>query len=321
MTLNAQEMLTHMYNYSLEGNVVDHTWYKIFRRRKAKKSDDEPTVFGKPHLEAITLLSDIVYWYRPGITKRDDGTISLYKKFGADILQRSYDQIEEAFGISKREGVSAMETLEFFGVAKRVFRTITVNGRKVSNVMYISFDPIRLKELVVKYLEEVAKKQEEEERLKKVESSHVQTGHPSRLNGTHPTFKRETNTETSSETSTILSSKEERGGRPPSPPSRSKKERSSARKIERAKHVYTTDEEHQKLADEKSASARDTAYQVLSEWKEDTPRSKWKKSDFRSVKRWVFTAVDEKNGKPPPRKSNSNKCLSEEARSQYDGAF
>jgi hypothetical protein len=114
---------------------------------------------------------------------------------------------------------------------------------------------------------------------------------------------------------------ERRGEGPPSPPPRSPKEKSSAKKIERAPHVHTTDEEHQKLAEERSEAVRDTAYQVLSEWKEDTPRSKWKKSDFRSVKRWVFKAVDEQSGKAPPGKSNSNKCLSEEAREQYRGRF
>ena len=165
--LSQEEMLAYMYNYGLEGNVVDHTWYKIFKRRKEKKSDEEPTVFGKPHLEAITLLSDIVYWYRPSITKHDDGTISLSKRFSEDILQRSYSQIKDTFGISDSEGLAAMKTLEFFGVAHRVFRTITVKGIKLSNVMYISFNPIKLKELVVKYLEDCSiEKEREKEREK-----------------------------------------------------------------------------------------------------------------------------------------------------------
>jgi len=199
------DMLTYMYNYGLEGNVVDHTWYEIFRLRKGIPEEGEEQLFGKPHLEAIILLSDIVYWYRPKVEKDHNGKISLAKKFSADILQRSYSQIESAFGLTDREAKSAMLTLEFYGVARRVFRTITVNGLKLSNVMYIAFDPIKLKDLMLSALEKRSVEEEEgkngKEELKKIQTYDVQTSHPPRSNVTPPTFKRHTYTETSSETS------------------------------------------------------------------------------------------------------------------------
>ena len=36
------------------GNVIPHTWYKTILREN-----------GKPNVNAIIILSDIVYWYRP----------------------------------------------------------------------------------------------------------------------------------------------------------------------------------------------------------------------------------------------------------------
>jgi len=114
--------------------------------------------------------------------------------------------------------------------------------------------------------------------------------------------------------------REREGAAPPNPPRPPKSE--SRKKVERRPHVSTTDEEHKKLADEHGEKKRDAAYEVLGDWKEDTPRSKWKKSDYRSLLRWVFDAMDEKKGKRGgSKRSNSNECLSDEAKGQYDGKF
>ncbi|MHA1401904.1 MAG: hypothetical protein ACTSQE_16255, partial [Candidatus Heimdallarchaeaceae archaeon] len=52
---------------------------------------------------------------------------------------------------------------------------------------------------------------------------------------------------------------------------------SSNKKIERDKYVFTTEIEHERLAEKYSVKTRDDCYKLLSEWKQDTPRSKWKK--------------------------------------------
>lgn len=127
-----------MAQIQLTGNVIPQIWYRTITKEN-----------GKPHLLAITILSDIVYWYRP-TEIRDEGTgnlIGYRKKFKADILQRSYDQFAELFGESKRSVTDAVIRLEALGVIKRVFRTIDVAGIKYNNVLFIDFFPKRLYEL------------------------------------------------------------------------------------------------------------------------------------------------------------------------------
>lgn len=63
---------------------------------------------------------------------------------------------------------------------------------------------------------------------------------------------------------------------------------------ERALHVHLSDDEHQKLIEKHGEEKTTELYRILSEWKQDTPKSKWKKSDYRSILRWVVYAVQEK---------------------------
>ena len=72
---------------------------------------------------------------------------------------------------------------------------------------------------------------------------------------------------------------------------------SSSKKIERALHVMTNEEEHQSLLEKYGEDKAEEAYLFLSEWKEDTMRSKWKKSDYKSIMRWVLTALHERKVK------------------------
>ena len=94
--------------------------------------------------------------------------------------------------------------------------------------------------------------------------------------------------------------KEKRGGKPPSANADSPPRSNSSSKektIERAQHVGTSDEEHQKLVELYGEEMTAKAYEVLSLWKQDTPKSKWKKSDYRSIRRWTIDAVKEKRKK------------------------
>lgn len=127
-----------MIHYKPSGNVIPSTWYQIFKK---------PT--GKPYLNAIVLLADIVYWYRPAEV-RDEHTgrvIGYKKRFKADLLQRSYSQISELFGFSKRDATNAVIFLEEMGVVKRHFRSHRMNGVNVVNVLYLELKPEVLFEL------------------------------------------------------------------------------------------------------------------------------------------------------------------------------
>lgn len=122
---------------NLTGNIIPEAWYLTIRKN------------GKPCSLAILLLADIVYWYRP-TEHRDEMTqnVTYRKKFRAeDYLQRSYDQITEKFGITKKQARDALITLEELGVVTRHFRTITVSGMRHSNVMYLELHPDILKSL------------------------------------------------------------------------------------------------------------------------------------------------------------------------------
>ena len=115
---------------NISGNIIPQVWYRTIIRES-----------GKPNLTAIIILADIVYWYKP-TEIRDEGTgqvIGVRKKFKSDLLQRSYQQISEQFGISKKEATNAVVFLEKLGVVKRVFRTISMNGIVVNNVLRTEF--------------------------------------------------------------------------------------------------------------------------------------------------------------------------------------
>lgn len=162
------------------GNVIPQPWFKTITREN-----------GKPNLSAIVILSDIVYWYRP-TEQRDEQTgqtVGYAKKFKADMLQRSYAQLAEQFGISKREATNAVAELEKIGVIKRHLRTIDVNGMKMSNVLFI--------ELIPEVLYNVTFPDSKNEIAITSESDTL-----SLLKVTPPTLRSETYTETTTETST-----------------------------------------------------------------------------------------------------------------------
>lgn len=123
------------------GNVIPQIWYRVFVKSDLKHP--------KPHLLAINILADIVYWYRPREI-RDEGSgqvIGYQKKFRDDLLQRSYSQIAEQFGCSSGQAKDAIVFLEEMGVVRREFRTLRSNGMVYANVLYLALDVERLKAL------------------------------------------------------------------------------------------------------------------------------------------------------------------------------
>lgn len=136
---------------NITGNVIPMAWYKTIVRKN-----------GKPNLNAIIILADIVYWYRPE-EKRDEATgqlIGYRKKFKSDALQRSYAQIADMYGLTPRQATDAIVELEKIGVIKRDLRTIEVGGRKLNNTLYILLDADKLCEITYpKTVEEAEKRQ------------------------------------------------------------------------------------------------------------------------------------------------------------------
>lgn len=132
-----------MSRLQITGNVIPVSWFRTIRKET-----------GKPNLNAIIILADIVYWYRP-VEVRDEVTgqlIGLRKRFAADLLQRNYQQMADQFGITKRDTTNAVVELEKLGVIRRVFRTVERGGHLVPNVLFIELDVDVLETLT--YLEQ-----------------------------------------------------------------------------------------------------------------------------------------------------------------------
>ena len=63
----------------------------------------------------------------------------------------------DQFGITKRDATNAVVELEKLGVIRRVFRTLTINGQSIPNVLFIELDVDILEKLTFPedYAEEV----------------------------------------------------------------------------------------------------------------------------------------------------------------------
>ena len=141
------------------GNVVPQNWLKEI----TKKNDrDEDT--GKAYLLAIAILSELVYWYRPK-EERDERTgqvLEYTRKFKYDLLQKSYDELAEEYGESKRSVKAAMDRLEELKLIRREFRNLKfTNGKVVLNVMYVDLNVERIKAIT---FEKKGKKEEKQGR-------------------------------------------------------------------------------------------------------------------------------------------------------------
>lgn len=114
-----------------EGNIIPHTWYKAITFPN-----------GKADVNAILILAEIVYWYRPTVEK-DEATsqvVSVRKKFRDDMLQRHYDAFADQFGLTKRQCQDAVARLIAGGFVRRELRTVDTPQGKLANVPY--FEPV-----------------------------------------------------------------------------------------------------------------------------------------------------------------------------------
>jgi len=122
-----------MGSVAITGNVIPEEWYK----HVVKKAT------GKPYLLAITILADLVYWYRP-TEVRDERTgevIGWKKKFHGELLQKSYQEYANKYGESKKTIKLAFDQLVELGVIRRYFYNVEYsNGRVIPNQMFIDLN-------------------------------------------------------------------------------------------------------------------------------------------------------------------------------------
>ncbi|EAM9428707.1 replication protein [Salmonella enterica] len=114
---------------NLTGNVTPASWWRHITLPS-----------GRPDQTAITLLAEIVYWYRPSEV-RDEITGALVgyrKRFHGDKLQRSYQAFADQFGFSKREATDALKRLRDAGFITLELRTVQrSDGMTLSNVLFV----------------------------------------------------------------------------------------------------------------------------------------------------------------------------------------
>ncbi|HHW57786.1 MAG TPA: hypothetical protein GXX15_09025 [Clostridia bacterium] len=141
-----------MMELNFEGNIIPAQWYKHITFPS-----------GKTNLNAVVILAEIVYWYRPAI-ERDPATgkvLGYRQKFKGDKLQRSYQSFADQFGLTKRQVQDAVKRLIELGLVRIEFRNIkTETGLTLTNVMYIEPVTEKIKEITYGTLNEIIKETE-----------------------------------------------------------------------------------------------------------------------------------------------------------------
>lgn len=145
--LTGNATVDRMREFAIHGNIAPLSCFSsVLRENK------------KPHLLAITILADLIYWFRPTIVR--DETLGIVtgwkKKFKGDMLQKNYSDYADLFKKPKRSVKAAFDVLVDLGVVIRIFRNvkvvnkewiILVDGEKpekadkvLYNVMYLDLD-------------------------------------------------------------------------------------------------------------------------------------------------------------------------------------
>lgn len=127
------------------GNIIPHSWYKEILMKKTGKSD----------VNAIIVLADIVYWYRPSIkVDRKTGRASYKKKFrDRDYLQKGYQEIATTFGFGYDEAKNAVKRLEKKGLIKRIVRKARTPNNGWLTLLFIDINPEAVQKITYKLSE------------------------------------------------------------------------------------------------------------------------------------------------------------------------
>ena len=117
---------------NITGNVIPESWFRTVVNNN-----------NKPNRNAIMLLSEIVYWYRPK-EERDEITnsTSYKKKFrDADYVQLGYEQLCKKFNLSQKQVREGLKLLESLNVIKRHCRNVHIEMGTLHNVLFIELIP------------------------------------------------------------------------------------------------------------------------------------------------------------------------------------
>ena len=123
----ANKQYKTIYHPILTGNITPHDWYEKFTNSR-----------GRPDLSLISVLSEIVYWYRPKrIKDNQTGDITYINKFLGDAWQTSYEHFEKKFGFNREKLRRIFVKLEQIGICYREFRNVKLRGQTYNNRLFI----------------------------------------------------------------------------------------------------------------------------------------------------------------------------------------
>jgi hypothetical protein len=113
--------------YILSGNITPSQWYQEFTTTK-----------GTPDLALISVLSEIIYWYRPKRIKDPaTGDITYVAKFLGDAWQTSYEHFQRRLGFNREKLRRIFVKLEQMGICLREFRDVKLRGQTYNNRLFI----------------------------------------------------------------------------------------------------------------------------------------------------------------------------------------
>jgi hypothetical protein len=111
----------------LTGNITPNDWYEKFTNNR-----------GRPDLSLISVLSEIVYWYRPKKVKDNQtGNVIYVNKFLGNAWQTSYEHFEKKFGFNREKLRRIFVKLEQMGICAREFRNVKLRGQTYNNRLFI----------------------------------------------------------------------------------------------------------------------------------------------------------------------------------------
>lgn len=115
-----------MRNVTLFGSVIPLAWRSWIRRDN-----------GRVYPVAKDLLAEIVYWHKPRpVEDKKRQIIGWRRAFKADKLQKSYEDLANDLGYTKRQIADAAKWLESHYLVSLEFRTVNINGHKLGNVLF-----------------------------------------------------------------------------------------------------------------------------------------------------------------------------------------
>ncbi|MBL8252373.1 MAG: hypothetical protein JNJ76_02070 [Candidatus Competibacter sp.] len=116
-----------------EGNIIPHQWYQQITCDS-----------GKPDLPAITILAEIIYWYRPYQTLTKGGRSILHKRFEGDRFQCTAAYFVNKFGLTKDQTRKALKRLEDAGYIHREYRDIVHQGILHNCITFVEPIPLAI---------------------------------------------------------------------------------------------------------------------------------------------------------------------------------